>query len=66
VSNYIIMYLGDAKPESPEAAAEQKAKWQEWVEGLGDAAAQSSALGLECMAFPALALLRPRSVMLSF
>ncbi len=38
MSNYIIMYLGGARPESPEAAAEQKAKWQAWVEGLGDAA----------------------------
>ncbi len=34
---YIIAYHGGKKPESPEAAANGKAKWQAWVSGLGDA-----------------------------
>ena len=34
---YIIAYHGGKKPESPEEAAQGKAKWQAWVGGLGDA-----------------------------
>ena len=36
--NYIIAYHGGNKPETPEAGAEQMAKWKAWVDGLGDAA----------------------------
>ncbi len=35
--NYIIAYHGGKKPESPEEGAKGKAKWQAWVDGLGDA-----------------------------
>jgi hypothetical protein len=37
VPNYIIAYHGGTKPESPEQGAEQMAKWETWVEGLGEA-----------------------------
>ena len=37
MANYIIAYHGGGKPESPEEGAEQMAKWQAWVSGLGDA-----------------------------
>ena len=37
MSNYIFAYHGGKKPESPEAGAELMAKWNAWVEGLGDA-----------------------------
>ena len=36
--NYIIAYHGGKKPESPEEGAKHMAKWQAWVDGLGDAA----------------------------
>lgn len=35
--NYIIAYHGGKKPESPEQGAEQMAKWETWVEELGEA-----------------------------
>ena len=38
MSNYIIAYHGGKKPESPEEGAKHMAKWQAWVDGLGDAA----------------------------
>ena len=38
MSNYIIVYLGGKKPETPEEGAKQMAKWKAWVGGLGDAA----------------------------
>ena len=38
MSDYIIAYHGGNKPESPEEGAKHKAKWQAWVDGLGDAA----------------------------
>ena len=37
MSEYIIAYHGGRTPESPEEGATQRAKWQEWVGGLGDA-----------------------------
>jgi len=37
MSNYIIAYHGGKKPESPEEGAKHMAKWQAWIEGLGDA-----------------------------
>ena len=37
MSEYIIAYHGGRTPESPEEGARQRAKWQAWVEGLGDA-----------------------------
>ena len=36
--HYIIAYHSDNKPESPEAGAEQMAKWKRWIDDLGDAA----------------------------
>lgn len=36
--NYIIAYQGGKKPETPEQGAEQMAKWETWVEELGEAA----------------------------
>ena len=38
MSNYIIAYHGGNEPESPEEGAKHMAKWQAWVDGLGDAA----------------------------
>jgi YCII-related domain-containing protein len=38
MANYFIAYHGGNQPESPEAGVAHKAKWQAWVEGLGDAA----------------------------
>jgi len=35
--NYIIAYHGGNQPETPEAGAEQMAKWKAWLGGLGDA-----------------------------
>ena len=37
MANYIVAYHGGKKPESPEEGAEDMAKWQAWVDGLGDA-----------------------------
>ena len=37
MAEFIIAYHGGGAPESPEAAAEQRDKWQAWLEGLGDA-----------------------------
>ena len=37
MSTYIIAYHGGKQPESPEVAANGKAKWQAWVGGLGSA-----------------------------
>ena len=38
MSNYIIAYHhGGRTPESPEEGAKQKASWQAWIDGLGDA-----------------------------
>ncbi len=37
MSNYIFAYHGGKKPESPEEGAKHMAKWQAWVDGLGDA-----------------------------
>ena len=34
--HYIIAYHSDNKPESPEAGAEQMAKWKRWIDDLGD------------------------------
>ncbi len=39
MSNYIFAYHGGKMPESPEEGAEVMAKWQAWLEGLGDAVA---------------------------
>ena len=33
---YVLAYHGGKKPESPEQGAELMARWQAWVEGLGD------------------------------
>ncbi len=38
MSNYIFAYHGGKKPENPEEGAEHMAKWNAWVDGLGDAA----------------------------
>jgi len=47
--DYIIAYHGGNKPESPEAGAEQMAKWQAWVNDLGDAAVNpGTPLGKSC------------------
>ena len=35
--NYIIAYHGGNQPETPEAGAEQMAKWKAWLGDLGDA-----------------------------
>ncbi len=35
--SYIIAYHGGKKPESPEEGAKGMAKWQAWIDGLGDA-----------------------------
>ncbi len=35
--NYVLAYHGGKTPESPEEGAEQMAKWNAWVGGLGDA-----------------------------
>ena len=37
MSNYIIAYHGGRTPESPEEGAKQRANWQSWIDGLGDA-----------------------------
>ena len=34
--NYIIAYHAGKNPPSPEDGANQKAKWQAWIEGLGE------------------------------
>lgn len=36
--NYIFAYHGGSKPETPEEGAEMMARWNAWLEGLGDAA----------------------------
>ena len=35
--DYVLAYHGGKKPESPEAGAEQMARWKAWIGGLGDA-----------------------------
>jgi hypothetical protein len=37
MSRYCLAYFGRKEPESPEAGAENYAKWQAWLGGLGDA-----------------------------
>ncbi len=37
MSEYIIAYLGGSQPSSPEEGAKHRAKWQVWLDGLGDA-----------------------------
>ncbi len=37
MSNYIFAYHGGKKPETPEEGAEMMAKWNAWLDGLGDA-----------------------------
>ena len=37
MSNYIIAYHGGRTPKSPEEGAKQRANWQSWIDGLGDA-----------------------------
>ncbi len=34
--NFVFAYHGGKKPESPEEGAKLKAKWNAWLEGLGD------------------------------
>ncbi len=47
MSNYIFAYHGGKKPESPEEGAKHMAKWNAWVDGLGDAAVNpGSPLGM--------------------
>ncbi|HUS95341.1 MAG TPA: YciI family protein [Hyphomicrobiaceae bacterium] len=36
--NFMFAYHGGGKPESPEAGAALMAKWNAWLDGLGDAA----------------------------
>ena len=36
MSEFIFAYHGGKKPETPEEGAEQMAKWNAWIEGLGD------------------------------
>jgi len=38
MANFVFVYYGGEKPESPEAGAEFMAKWQAWIGDLGDAA----------------------------
>jgi len=35
--NYVFAYHGGKRPESPEEGAKLKARWQAWLDGLGDA-----------------------------
>ncbi len=35
--NFVFAYHGGKKPESPEEGAKLKAKWNDWLDGLGDA-----------------------------
>ncbi len=35
--DYVFAYHGGKKPESPEEGAESMAKWNAWIEDLGDA-----------------------------
>lgn len=35
--DFVFAYHGGKKPESPEAGAKLKARWQAWLDGLGDA-----------------------------
>jgi hypothetical protein len=37
MSDFVFAYHGGKTPESPEEGAEQMAKWNAWVGGLGDA-----------------------------
>jgi len=37
MSEFIIAYHGGKMPESPEEGAKQRARWQAWIDGLGDA-----------------------------
>ena len=37
MADFVLAYHGGRKPESPEAGAELMAKWQAWIDGLGDA-----------------------------
>ncbi len=36
MSNFMIAYYGGNKPSSKEEGMAQMAKWQAWIEGLGD------------------------------
>jgi hypothetical protein len=36
MSHYMFAYHGGKMPESPEEGAKLKAKWQAWVDGLGE------------------------------
>ncbi len=36
--NFIFAYHGGRKPDSPEEGQALMARWQAWIEGLGDAA----------------------------
>ncbi len=35
--NYVFAYHGGTKPDSPEEGAKHMAKWNSWVDDLGDA-----------------------------
>ncbi len=35
--NYVLAYHGGSKPETPEEGAAHMARWNAWVEDLGDA-----------------------------
>ncbi len=37
MSEYVLAYHGGKMPESPEEGAKQKARFESWVGGLGDA-----------------------------
>ena len=37
MSNYILAYHGGKKPESPEEGANLMARWNAWIDDLGDA-----------------------------
>lgn len=37
MSDYVIAYIGGKMPESPEEGADQRARWQAWIDGLADA-----------------------------
>jgi len=37
MAEFIFAYHGGKKPDTPEAGAEVTAKWQKWMDSLGDA-----------------------------
>ena len=37
MTNYILVYRGGAKPATKEEGVAHMAKWQAWMQGLGDA-----------------------------